>query len=234
MWRKALENALGSKRMTQARAVRRAAKSPVFYIKHVVAKPPEGHRLHDIGKFYGTDKADERHSFYLSFLDVYERYFEPMRDKPIRVLEIGVKKGSSLRMWKGYFRNALIYGIDVDPVCKSHEEDRIRIEIGSQGDPEFLRRCFGGTYQFDIIIDDGSHVNRHMLASFECLFNERLSSGGIYVMEDLWCSYQQLHYDNNRQDMNALFVEKIKRLDSREGNILAMHFWSGMCFIIKV
>jgi hypothetical protein len=85
-----------------------------------------------------------------------------MRDEPIRILEIGVKKGSSLRMWKNYFRNGLIYGLDIDPNCKMYEEDRISIEIGIQDDPEFLCGCFGGTDKFDVINDDGSHVNRHM------------------------------------------------------------------------
>jgi hypothetical protein len=254
MWRKTLEKALGRKRITQARAIRRAAESPVFYVKHVISKPPARQRLHEIGRFCGTDKADDEHTFYLSYLDVYERYFEPIRDESIRILEIGVKEGSSLRMWKSYFRNGLIYGLDINPDCKTHEEDRVSIEIGSQGDPEFLCRCFASTDKFDVIIDDGSHVNRHMLASFECLFNERLSSGGIYVMEDLWCSYQRLqtdynvlerwpgmeyndpnqNYNNNRRDMDLFFLDKIKALDYFEGNILAMHFWSNMCFIVKV
>jgi hypothetical protein len=254
MWRKTLEKVLGRKRITQARAIRRAAESPVFYVKHVITKPHVRHRLHEIGRFCGTDKADEEHTFYLSYLDVYERYFEPIRDEPIRILEIGVKEGSSLRMWKSYFRNGLIYDLDINPDSKTHEEDRISIEIGSQDDSEFLCRSFGGTDKFDVIIDDGSHVNRHMLASFECLFNERLSSGGIYVMEDLWCSYQQLqtdynvlelwsgmkyndqnqNYNNNRRDMDRFFLNKIKALDYFEGNILAMHFWSNMCFIVKV
>jgi hypothetical protein len=222
---KKLERALGRKRMTQARAVRRAVEAPVFYVKHVITKPTGGHRLHEIGRFCGTDKADKEHTFYLSYLDVYERYFEPLRDESISVLEIGVKEGCSLRMWKNYFRNSLIYGFDIDPACKTHEEDRISIEIGSQDDPEFLRRCFRDTDKFNVIIDDGSHINRHLLASFECLFNERLSSGGIYVMEDLRCSYRRLQtdyhvlerwpgmkyndpnqsYNNDRQDMDIFF-----------------------------
>jgi hypothetical protein len=221
MWRKTLEKVFGGKRITQARAIRRAAASPVFYVKHMVAQPPGGHRLHEIGRFCGTDKADEGHTFHLSFLDVYEKYLEPMRDEPIRILEIGVRKGSSLRMWKSYFRNGSIYGLDINPDCKRYEEDRISIEIGSQDDPEFLSHCFAGIDNFDVIIDDGSHVNRHMLTSFERLFYERLSSGGIYVMEDLWCSYQanQKYNENlkgyiiDRQDMDHFFLEKIKALD---------------------
>jgi hypothetical protein len=145
-------------------------------------------------------------------------------------------------MWKSYFRNGSIYGVDIDPNCKMYEEDRISIEIGSQDDPEFLCHCFGGIDQFDVVIDDGSHVNRHMLALFERLFNGRLSSGGIYVMEDVWCSYQANQkyndnlkgYDNDRRDMNLFVLEKIKALDHLEGNILALHFWSGICFIVKV
>lgn len=101
-----------------------------------------------------------------------------------RVLEIGVESGNSLKMWEEFFPKATIYGIDVNEQCLQHETHRIKIFIGNQGDPVFLRQVIesaGGS--FDIIIDDGSHAAADQIASFTNLF-PALSTHGIYVIED--------------------------------------------------
>jgi len=211
-------------------------------------------RLTELGKIYGTDKADQNHTFNnLSYLDVYEKYFQEYRNKNISILEIGVRSGDSLRTWKSYFKHGEIYGIDIDPNSKEFEEKRIRIEIGSQDNISFLKTCFGEKTKFDIIIDDGSHVNKLTIKSFEYLFNNRMKSGGIYIIEDLRASYRKLqtdlnvmenwpgmkyndpfiNFDNVRKDMDYFFLEKIKKLDHQHGNIMCIHFWSMICVIIK-
>ena len=117
-------------------------------------------KLSDLGKIYGPDKADQNHTFSnLSYLDIYEKYFQEYRNKNISILEIGVRSGDSIRIWKSYFKFGEIYGIDIDPGSKAFEEKRIKIEIGSQDNISFLQTCFGEKTKFDIIIDDGSHVN---------------------------------------------------------------------------
>lgn len=84
-----------------------------------------------LARKHRTDKAAKDHTFRgYSYLDVYERYFRPLKRRPINLLEIGVKEGRSLRLWKAYFPKAKIYGLDIDPACKQYEEDRISIEIG--------------------------------------------------------------------------------------------------------
>ncbi|MFH2101999.1 MAG: hypothetical protein ABIJ39_01405 [Chloroflexota bacterium] len=211
--------------------------------------------LQVVGIYHLTDKFDENHSFAgLSYLDIYEKYFKQFRNKRVSVLEIGVKDAASLRTWKSYFRKGNIYGIDIDPRCKSLEEERIQIEIGSQDDGDFLRSCFGSDKKFDVVIDDGSHVNQMTLASFDHLFHQRLNNGGIYIIEDLGCSYEKLQtnhnvleiwpgmkyndplksFDNDRKDMDTFFMEKIRMLDHRTGNIRSIHFWSMTCVITKI
>ena len=211
--------------------------------------------LQAVGIYHLTDKFDENHSFAgLSYLDIYEKYFEQFRNKPVSLLEIGVRDAASLRTWKSYLKKGNIYGIDIDPRCKALEEKRIQIDIGSQDDGNFLRSCFGPDKKFDIIIDDGSHVNKMTLASFEHLFSQRLNNGGIYIIEDLGCSYDKLQtnhnvmeiwpgmkyndplksFDNDRKDMDAFFLEKIRELDHRTGNVLSIHFWAMTCVITKI
>ena len=60
-------------------------------------------KLAEIGRIHGTDKVDQNHTFNnLSYLDIYERYFEKFKDRDVSILEIGVRAGESLRTWKSY------------------------------------------------------------------------------------------------------------------------------------
>lgn len=149
--------------------------------------------LTSIAKKYGTDKAGSH--FYTTH---YETHFNKFRDAKIKLLEIGVggyeypdKGGKSLRMWKEYFKNGSIFGIDIHD---KHllEEDRIKTFRGSQIDAEFLKSVMSETGSADIIIDDGSHLNKHVITSFKILF-PFLNTGGIYVIEDVQTSYWPNH-----------------------------------------
>jgi hypothetical protein len=117
-----------------------------------------------------------------------------MKSRPLNVLEIGVGGyeyselgGSSLRMWRSYFPKSRIVGIDI--YDKRHfSEDRIDIRQCDQTDEDALKRLcqeYGG---FDIVIDDGSHFNGHVIQTFEVLF-PFLRPDGIYVVEDLQTAY---------------------------------------------
>ncbi len=124
----------------------------------------------------------------------YQKHFKGLRKEKIKLLEIGVggykkshRGGASLRMWKDYFRKGQIYAFDIyDKVPL--EEDRIKIFQGDQTDKNFLKELTRSIGDMDIIIDDGSHMNKDIILTFEYLF-PKLKDGGIYVVEDLQCSY---------------------------------------------
>jgi predicted DNA-binding protein YlxM (UPF0122 family) len=90
--------------------------------------------LDEIGKKNGTDKS----SIYHDYLKKYEKYLPFKREDKLNFLEIGVARGESLKTWKEYFFNSEIIGIDILRECLDYEEDRIKVEIGSQNDPDFL------------------------------------------------------------------------------------------------
>ena len=131
---------------------------------------------------YGTDKSTF-HEYY----GPYDENFSYRREHKINLLEIGVRDCKSLRSWKEYFPKGKIYGMDIDPSCKSFESEGFKIIIGDQGNENDLKK-FGDT-KFDIIIDDGSHFTEHMVSTFRYMFEHHLKSGGVYVIEDLGCSY---------------------------------------------
>jgi hypothetical protein len=59
---------------------------------------------------------------------------------------------------------------------------------GDQNDPEFMASLGERIGPIDIVIDDGSHVNEHVITSFDALFGH-VRPGGLYVIEDLQSSY---------------------------------------------
>lgn len=130
------------------------------------------------------------------YFDIYTRHFQQYRDRPIRMLEIGVFRGGSLRMWKKFFHpDSTIVGIDINPECKAHElpDQNVHVRIGSQADPDFLAKINEEFGPFDVILDDGSHQTDHMIVSFGALFRAALKDGGCYMVEDThtnyWTSY---------------------------------------------
>lgn len=126
---------------------------------------------------------------WLHYFEVYERHFEPYRNKPIRLLEFGVDHGGSLQMWRHYFGpQAQIIGVDIDPACAALAEPGIEIVIGDQEDPELHRQLREKYGDFDIVIDDGGHTMPQMTLTFQEMY-PAVKAGGVYVAEDLHCAY---------------------------------------------
>lgn len=151
------------------------------------------------------------------YLPLYDRYFQPWKNRPVKMLEIGVSKGGSLALWRRYFGpDAIIFGIDIDQNCAKFNGLNGQVRIGSQDDPVFLRAVAEEMGGIDIVLDDGSHVAKHMDASLDVLF-PILSVGGIYVLEDLHTSYWPSHGGGN--DENSGFTKTMKTL------IDDMHHW---------
>lgn len=140
--------------------------------------------LDEIGLKHGTDKSSLGHN-YLKFL---EPFFAPMRERPIRLLEIGVHRGASLKTWSEYFPNAQIVGVDILPWCKRYETDRVSVELADQSNIEHLTPIGVTRGPFDIIVEDGSHMWDHQITSLRTLF-PFLKDGGFYVAEDLQTNF---------------------------------------------
>lgn len=147
-------------------------------------------------------KVSDKWSIYL---DEYQRLLYPFQDKEVRLLEIGVQNGGSLEIWGKFFSNAKkIVGCDIDPRCLelSYPESHIQVIVGDicsvTTAQEALAACSGA---IDIVIDDGSHTSEDIIATFFNLFGH-LEEGGIYIAEDLHCSYWPgfqggLHHGNS-------------------------------------
>lgn len=159
--------------------------------------------LEEIAAKYPTDKGPSGHNY----IHKYQMFFEQYRDLPIKVLEIGVDKGHSVKMWKEYFPLAEITAIDILEECKQYQEERVTIEIGNSNDTEFIDRLNNDYGPFDIVIDDGSHKNEDMAFSLNYLF-PLLKAGGVYVVEDMHACYWPWVQTN----LNSNFTNLLKEL----------------------
>lgn len=147
---------------------------------------------HDLDYFalkYGTDKSSRGHNY----APIYEKHFSCLREKQITLLEIGLEKGKSARMWNDYFMYADLYFIDLSPKHVANGKkilsERSHCFVAHQGEEkeliDFLEKV---DTTFDIIIDDGGHNSKYQIISFETLF-PYVKQGGIYIIEDLQYGY---------------------------------------------
>lgn len=181
------------------------------------------------------------------YFEVYHRHFEPFRNRPITVLEVGVFGGGSLQMWKKYFGpQCNIIGIDIMEECKAYEEEQIKIYIGSQEDRNFLRRLKSEIGRVDIIIDDGGHAMNQQIVTFEELF-PILSDGGVYLCEDMHTSYWPdfgggykqpdtfMEYSKNFVDgLNARYsLSDALKADEFTRHIRGIHYYDSMIVLEK-
>lgn len=209
-----------------------------------------GSNLKALATVYGTDKWRGHR-----YAEHYEKHFGPLRYKRLNILEIGIGGyedpelgGNSLRMWRTYFPKSRIYGIDIYEKSL-HNERRIKTFKGSQVDENFLDQMIRTIGRVDVIIDDGSHENEHVLFSFKHLF-PLLSEKGIYVIEDTqssyWPGYGGSSDDLTRQDTTMGFLKGLAdglnyvefknekyECSYYDTHIVAMHFYHNIVFIQK-
>lgn len=126
-----------------------------------------------------------------SYLDNYSRLFDMRRNDPIRLLEIGIQNGGSLEIWAEYFPVAtLLLGCDVNPLCGklSFKDQRIAVVVENACSVDGAQKIKYYSSSFDFVIDDGSHRSGDIVVAFSKYF-PMILEGGIFIAEDLHCSY---------------------------------------------
>lgn len=148
--------------------------------------------LDELAHKYRTDKSTAWHGYSL----MYAKHFDHVRNQPITFFEIGTAGGGSARMWEEYFTHpqAQLYTADIDPNMAQGIQDLPKTKFFTldQSDATALTQVAESVKEFDIIIDDGSHISSHQITSFKTLF-PYVKRGGIYVVEDLLFSYHPEH-----------------------------------------
>lgn len=191
IWSESAWTELVTKAATDLKAARRSEEQTKNAVHALLAAClTQFDDLNELSVRFGSDKWAGFHWY----TPHYEHHFASFRGQSVRLLEIGIgggqdtgHGGESLRMWQRYFRRGLVYGLDIveKPGVDGPRMQAIR---GDQNDPEFLNDLGRQLGPFDIVIDDGSHINEHVMTSFHSLF-PHVRCGGLYVIEDLQTAY---------------------------------------------
>lgn len=157
----------------------------------------EKSELYNLVEKYGSDKNLS------GYTPTYEVIFSKVKDKVKNILEIGLgtldpsipstfvgnphhyphyKQGGSLRVWRDYFTNAQVHGVDIAKDCM-FTEDRIKTYLFDSSNKDSAD-YYLNDIKFDIIIDDGNHDPKFQIKTLSNLIN-KLSENGIYIIEDI-------------------------------------------------
>lgn len=155
---------------------------------------------------------------------VYEPLFEPIRNQPLRILEIGVLRGAGIESWLEYFPNAQVLGIDTfgrvplhQVSVRTHPRAKLIICDSTLGLPKEWRN----PGHYDVIIDDGDHRAKSQLRTFEN-FRYSVVIGGMYFIEDVFPAKRDvtklfaalpdaIHHDLRTEKIPDSYILEIKK-----------------------
>jgi Methyltransferase domain len=198
----------------------------------------------DIERIFWSNTGPLVHKW-LHYLPIYDRYLAKYRGTDVKMLEIGVYKGGSLHLWREYLGpRATIYGIDINPDCAAVDGVDGQVRIGSQADPAFLARVVQEMGGVDIVLDDGSHIGRHIRASLDALF-PLLADNGLYIIEDVHTAYSR-RYDGRfsrhnfmrlvsrmADDMHHWYHASGQRIAATADHLLGLHIYDSLVVLEK-
>lgn len=146
-------------------------------------EPPKGSSLVELGKIYGTDKSTD-HNYYSRY---YENILSPFRQS-CDILEIGPCE-KSLKVWENFFEKGNIHNLKTDNSEITIKSERIKVFRINQSDDIQLKDFTKNNFDYDVIVDDGTHKMLDQQIAIQILF-DKLKPGGKYIIEDLQTSIE--------------------------------------------
>jgi len=171
-----------------------------------------------LGNKYGTDKISTHNYHYL-----YGANIGQYRDLEINFLEIGLGcdgngAGKSLSLWKEFIPKASIYIMEYDAECAEPFRKQVKqLFTGDQSDLNVMKNIGKEVGHFDVVVDDGGHSRKQQVNSLIGLW-PFVSSGGVYIIEDMYHSFvdaqpniykQTYNFNDNAESSVDLILELI-------------------------
>jgi len=184
--------------------------------------------LCEIGKKYDTDKSSQRNNVtdlrhchpYTLF---YDGLFKNKKDEKLKIAELGILEGASLRMWQEYFTNSNLYGLEynhafINSFKQLYDNDRILLSHIDVTNKDSVANAFSElNVMYDIIIEDTTHQFEDQIRVIENCY-QYLKPGGILIIENIFKSYNENDYINrlnpilhNFQDYYFIELDHINR-----------------------
>lgn len=124
-----------------------------------------------------------------SYLNLYQELLVNKKETAKNVLEVGIHLGGSIKLWRDFFTNARVYGIDIfheNNIPDNIKMDSITLYTSTDAyNEDFVKSTFLDTnIKFDFLLDDGPHTLESMI-SFVQLYSQLLTDDGILIIEDV-------------------------------------------------
>lgn len=137
-------------------------------------------KIEHYASMYRTDKRAMDHNF----TEFYEDLLGHLRQKPIKLLEFGVKFGSSILMWEASFPNADIYCVDNAPRWRLHPL-RAKFELLDLMNRDAILAYCKANGPWDVVVDDSAHTSTVTRNIIETLWPDYIRPGGHLIIEDI-------------------------------------------------
>jgi hypothetical protein len=173
--------------------------------------------LCELAEKYGTDKGPSGWNYTPFYYDL----LDPRQYSIRTVLEIGVYKGASLHMWRDFFPNATVHGVDNDSECLFMNEPRIQCWTRDAYDPKAMSDVLREVGPIDLFVDDAIHHYEEQLTLLHNMW-PHIAPGGTYLIEETnpWSAFIKLCRPTPDVDrlFNVRCYTMTKRWDIDSGN----------------
>ena len=131
-----------------------------------------------------------------SYLDLYQSLLFSKKESAKHVLEIGIgewpgrKSGGSIKLWRDFFTNATVYGLDINHIDTVMDDLRndsrvvLHTSTNAYNETFFYENFVNKNIKCDFMLDDGPHTLDSMKIFIQ-LYSQIMTEDGILIIEDV-------------------------------------------------
>ena len=141
-------------------------------------------------------KQDDKKIIAHGYAKIYEKYLKEHKEKNLNIIELGSFYGNASAAFYFYFKNSQIYSADINPDMYLYRSKRlINFFTDTSSRSSIEKNILKKDIQFDLIIEDASHMLKDQIISLFVLF-KNLRSGGFFIVEEI-------DFPEKRKDMRV-------------------------------
>ena len=139
-------------------------------------------------KIVDNSKTDKNTTH--SYLPLYQKLLIKKKETARNVLEVGIDRGGSIKLWSDFFINANVYGLDIMNISnvwndiKNNKKIILYTSIDAYDNNFFISNFLNKNIKFDFMLDDGPHTLESM-KQFIKLYSQIMTDDGILIIEDV-------------------------------------------------
>ena len=141
-------------------------------------------------------KQEDKKIIAHGYAKIYEKYLEEHKDEYLNIIELGSFYGNASAAFYFYFKNALIYSADINPDMYLYRSKRLKnFFTDTSSRTSIEKNILSRNIEFDLIIEDASHMLKDQIISLFILF-KNLKPGGFFIIEEI-------DFPEKREDMRV-------------------------------